>query len=232
MRNEIRSALEAVANSWIPKVVLGIFVLCLAGTAALAIAQNSYSWRAQTPPDGIAYIDVGRLGMVVGTAGTASAFLVTLYVAERNYRRGREHIPHLTMQLRVNRVAVSGRYDAIVIALEAKNTGSGLCRVDEIQWAVHALSNYDDETAELMRQEFTERDDRGQETEFPWHEIATDVTSHSIAIEPGETEQMTHDVLVPHEIEAVIASAWVSNASRPKTTDGWYRRTPHAKQDG
>ena len=88
MRNEIRSALEAVANSWIPKVVLGIFVLCLAGTAALAIAQNSYSWRAQTPPDGIAYIDVGRLGMVVGTAGTASAFLVTLYVAERNYRRG------------------------------------------------------------------------------------------------------------------------------------------------
>ena len=232
MRNEIRSALEALAGSWIPKVVLGIFALCLASTAALAITQNAYSWRGQIPPNGIASVDVGRLGIVVGTAGTASAFLVTLYVAERNYRRGREHIPHLTMHLHVDRVAVSGRYDAIIITLEAQNTGSGLCRVDEIQWSVHALSNYDDETAELMRQEFNQRDDRSQETEFPWHEIATDTTSHNIAIEPGETEQMTHDFLIPHEVDAVAASAWVSNASYPKTTDGWYRRTPHVKQDG
>lgn len=231
MGNEIRTALEAVANSGIPKIVLGLFAICLAGTATVAIIQNAYSWSGNTPPTGIAAIDTGRLGMVIGTTGTASAFLVTLYVAERNYRRGREHIPHLTMRLHVARIAVSGQYDAIIIALEAKNTGSGLCRVDEIQWAVHALSNYDDETAELMRQEFTERDDRSQETEFPWHEIATEVTSHNIAIEPGETEQMTHDFLIPHEVEAVVASAWVSNASHPKTTDGWYRRTPHVKQD-
>ncbi len=231
MGNEIRAALEAIANSWIPKVVLGLFAMCLAGTATVAIIQNAYSWSGNTPPAGIAAIDAGRLGMVTGTAGTATAFLVTLYVAERNYRRGREHIPHLTMRLYVVRVAASGQYDAVIITLEAENTGSGLCQVDEIQWAVHALSNYDDATAELMQQEFTERDDRHQETEFPWHEIATDATSHIISIEPGETEQMTHDFLVPHEIDAIMASAWVSNASHPKTTDGWYRRTPHAKTE-
>ena len=35
MRNEIRAALEAVANSWIPKTVLGAFALSLAATAAV-----------------------------------------------------------------------------------------------------------------------------------------------------------------------------------------------------
>ncbi len=147
MGADIRTALEAVANSSIPKIVLGLFAVCLAGTAAIAIIQNAHSWAGKTPPAGIAAIDTGRLGMVIGTAGTASAFLATLFVAERNYRRGRENIPHLTMRLHVARIAVSGQYDAIIIALEAENTGSALCRVDEIQWAVHALSNYDDETA-------------------------------------------------------------------------------------
>lgn len=108
MGHEIRAALEAVANSWIPKIVLGLFAICLAGTVTVAITQNAYSWSGKNPPPSIAAIDAGRLGMVVGTAGTASAFLVTLYVAERNYRRGREHIPHLTMRLHVARIAVSG----------------------------------------------------------------------------------------------------------------------------
>ncbi len=231
MGNEIRSALEAIANSWIPKIVLGLFAVCLVGTATVGIIQNAYWWSGETPPAGIAAIDTGRLGMVIGTAGTASAFLVTLYVAERNYRRGREHIPHLTMRLHVARIAVSAQYDAIIITLEATNTGSGLCEVNEIHWAVHALSGYDDETAEEMRQEFTERQDSSQETEFPWHELEAEITSHIISIEPGETEQMTHDFLIPHQIEAVIASAWVSNAADSKTTDGWYRRTPHAREE-
>ena len=231
MRDEIRAALDAIANSWIPKVALGIFAVLLALTATLAITQNTYAWLGSTPPYGIASIDVGRLGLAVGTVGTASAFLVTLYVAERNYRRGREHIPHLTMTLSVTRVPISGQYDAIIVTLEAENTGSGLCSVNEIHWAVHALSPYDDETAELMQQEFTDREDSNQETEFPWHELKAETTKHIITIEPGETEQMTHDFMVPHEIDAVIASAWASNASEPRTTDGWYRRTPHAKQE-
>lgn len=231
MRNEIRAALDAIANSWIPKVALGAFAVCLMATAILAIIQNSYAWRGIVPPPGIYSIDVGRLGMVTGTSGTAAAFLATLYVAERNYRKGREHIPHLTMQLQVTRIAVSGAYDAIILTLEAKNTGSGLCNVDEIQWAVYAISDYDDETAEAMRKEFAGRENADQEIEFPWHELDADTTNYVIAIEPGETEQMTHDFLIPHRIDAVMASAWVSNASQPKTTDGWYRRTPHINKE-
>ena len=74
--------------------------------------------------------------MVVGTSGTATAFLVTLYVAERNYRKGRVNIPHLTMRLETSRVAVSATYDAIIVILNATNTGSGLCEVGEVHWAV------------------------------------------------------------------------------------------------
>ena len=231
MRNEIRSMLEAIANNWMPKIALGVFALCITATVALAVTKNTFYWIGYEPPSGIKAIDVGRMGMVIGTAGTASAFLVTLYVAERNYRRGREHIPRLTMRLQVNRVAVSEQYDAIVITLEAENTGSGLCKVNEVQWALHALSNYDNETTELMRQEFAKRESSEQETEFPWHELAADVTTHTIAIEPGETEQMTHDFIIPREVTAIVASAWVSNASQPKTTDGWYRRGLHIRQE-
>ena len=231
MRNEIRAALDAIANSWMPKAALGTFATLLALTAVLAIMQNAYEWRDSSPPNGIASIDVGRLGIAVGTAGTASAFLVTLYVADRNYRRGREHIPHLTMELRVTRVPVSSQYDVILATLEAKNTGSGLCSVNEIHWAVHAVSPYDDKTTESMEEEFVNRTNSDQETEFPWHQLKADTTRHIMTIEPGETEQMTHDFVIPHEIRAVIASAWVSNASEPKNTDGWYRRTPHILQE-
>ena len=75
------------------------------------------------------------------------------------------------------------------------------------------------------------RTDTAQENEFPWHQLATDVTHYTIAIEPSETEQMTHDFIVPNQIDAVVVSAWVSNYSQPKTTDGWYRRVPHIRQE-
>lgn len=91
MGSEIRNVLDAIAGSWIPKAAIISFAISLAITLAIAVTQNVYTWVDSTPPRGIATIDVGRLGMVAGTSGTAAAFLVTLYVADRNYRRGREH---------------------------------------------------------------------------------------------------------------------------------------------
>lgn len=71
-------------------------------------------WRDAAPPKGIASIDVWKLGMVPGTVGTATAFLVTLYVADRNYRRSRENIPHLSMTLGLERAPTSQKYDVVV----------------------------------------------------------------------------------------------------------------------
>ena len=96
MRTTRSDLFATIAGSWIPKTVLASFALCLLITAAIAIAQNVYVWTANVPPQGLATIDAGRLGMVVGTSGIATAFLtaflVTLFGAERNYRRSRE--PH------------------------------------------------------------------------------------------------------------------------------------------
>lgn len=231
MRNDIRSVLDAIASSWIPKVTFATFLASILVTLAIGITQNVYAWTENVPPAGIRTIDAGRMGMVVGTAGTATAFLVTLYVAERNYRKGRVNIPHLTMHLETSRVAVSAAYDAIIVILNAANTGSGLCEVEEVHWAIQALSPYDDETATQMIEEFEGKEVTDRETEFPWNQVGEGTTSVTMAIEPGETEQMTYDFLIPHEIDAIMVSAWVSNASEPKTTDGWYRRMPHIRSE-
>ena len=227
MGNEIRSVLDAIAGSWIPKAALIAFVALLAITLVIAMTQNAYTWLDATPPRGIASIDVGRLGLIVGTGGTAAAFLVTLYVADRNYRRGREHIPNLSMELQVVRVPVSQSYDAVIVTLHAKNTGTGLCDVDEVRWTLKALSPYDDEGIDEMQRAFASEQTDVREIEFPWQEVHRESSDLGRMIEPNETEQFTQDFIVPAEITAILVSAWVSNASEPKMTDGWYRRISH-----
>lgn len=240
MNNEIRTVLDALANSPIPKVALGLFGGVLILTFVIGSTQNVYRWTETSPPSIIASIDVWKLGMVTGTAGTATAFLITLYVTERNYRRSREHIPNLSMDLRVERVPVSEKYDLVMITLRATNTGTGLCEVGHVDWAVKALSPYDDESVEEMLKEYKPETDAHaveggttdpQAIEFPWHEIEQETSSFPISIEPNETEELTQDFLIPAEITAIVASAWVDNVSDPKMTEGWYRRTAHSLKE-
>ena len=48
-----------------------------------------------------------------------------------------------------------------------------------------------------------------------------------LLIEPGETEQLTQEFVIKSEVETTITSAYIVNASDPKRTDGWYRRSLH-----
>lgn len=227
MRDEIRIVLDAIAGSWVPKAALIAFAASLAFTLAIGITQNVYIWLDVPLPQGIASIDVWKLGKVTGTAGTATAFLVTLYVADRNYRRGREHIPSLTMDLQVVRVPASQRYDAVIVTLTAKNTGTGLCRINQVTWRLKVLSPYDDEGIEEIQEEFDEGPNTDLDIEFPWHQVREERVTLKIEIEPNETEQLTHDFIIASEIEAIVVSSWVANASEPKHAEGWYRRAVH-----
>ena len=157
----------------------------------------------------------------------AAAFLATLYVAQRNYLRGREHIPHLTMTLSVERVPVSMTYDVVVASLDAKNTGSGLCTVTDVNWMVVAVSPYDDETVNSLMEEFGGATDLSQEEEFPWYKVAERPVKVDLLIEPGETEQLTQEFVIESVIGTTITSAYVVNGSEPRLTDGWYRRSLH-----
>lgn len=227
MGGEIRSIIDALASSLLPKIVGIIFGLFLILTFAIGIIQNAYTWTDASPPAIIDSIDVWRLGMVVGTTGTASAVMVTLYVADRNYRRSREHIPNLSMELQVQRVPASQLYDAVIVTLDAKNTGTGLCEIEEVQWSVGVLSPYDDSVVVEMQDEFDNRPDDDREYEFPWREVKRDSAKCIAEIEPNETEQITYDFTIPTEPFAIVVSAWVPNASEPKVAEGWYRRTVH-----
>ena len=231
MRDEIRTVLDAITGSWVPKAALIAFAVCLALTLVVGVAQNVYTWSDTAPPNWIASIDVWKLGMVTGTAGTATAFLVTLYVADRNYRRGREHIPSLTMELQVVRVTASQSYDAVIVTLNARNTGTGLCYVSQVRWQLKALSPYDDDSIAEMQQDFDSAPESEQVIEFPWHQVKEALTVKEMVIEPNETEQMTYDFIIPAEIGAIVASAWVANASEPKHAEGWYRRAVHTIEE-
>lgn len=228
MGGEIRSVIDALASSLLPKVVGTIFGLFLILTFVIGAIQNLYAWTDANPPAIIDSIDVWRLGMVVGTTGTATAVMVTLYVADRNYRRSREHVPNLSMELQVQRVPASQRYDAVVVTLNAQNTGTGLCEIEEVQWSIRVISPYDDDVVEEMQEEFDDRPADSLVYEFPWHEVKRDKTKCVAGIEPNETEHITYEFTIPAEPTAIIISAWVPNASVPKIAEGWYRRAIHS----
>ena len=228
MNGDIRAAIDAIGSSSIPKLVGGLFVLFLLVTVTIGLVQNVYTWTYATPPSIVGSIDVWKLGMVVGTTGTATVLMVTLYVAERNYSRSREHVPNLSMDLIVQRVAASLSYDAVIVTLDAKNTGTGLCKIEEVQWSIRVLSPYDDNVVEEMKDEFdNERDDDDINYEFPWRELDSDLIKCDIGIEPNEKEQITYEFVIQAAPSAIVVSAWVPNASEPKMSAGWYRRTIH-----
>ena len=230
MDNRIRDFLDAIADTWVTKAAALVFVVLLVITAAIAISQNIYISLSKELPRSIASIDAWKMGMVVGSAGTATAFLATLYVAQRNYRRRREHIPHLTMSLNVDRVVVSQTYDTVIASLDATNTGSGLCEVNRVHWMVLVASPYDDDTIDEILKEFGAATQPGRETAFPWRRLEERITHLKMLVEPGETEQMTQDFVIRSEVSAVIVSAWVANASTSAGTEGWYRRVLHIPQ--
>ena len=227
MNQRITDLYDAIAASRLPKRVLVAFATLLLITGAIALTQNIYTWLGLTLTPGIATIDAGRLGMVIGTSGTAAAFLVTLFVAERNYRLSREHIPHLTLTLTVTRTPSSRSHDAVVLTLHAENTGTTLCKIRAIRWSASALSPYDDQNVECMTQQFDQRLEHLEHIEFPWELAFQDTIGYNKAIEPGQTDQSTYLRPVDTQIDAIVASAFVYNNSTPLRTPGWNATTPH-----
>ena len=117
--------------------------------------------------------------------------------------------------------------DAIFASMVAENTGTGLCMVQDVIWTVVAVSPYDDDDVEQMAEDFKDDSYTSKEDEFPWHEVARRPVRVNLTIEPGEAEQLTQDFVIESGIGATITSAYVANASDPKISEGWYRRTLH-----
>ena len=227
MTDSVRQAIGAATGSKMPRIALGTFAVLLGLTAIIGLGQMVYAWIGSVPPAAIASIDVWKLGMVVGTAGTSATLLITLYIAERDYFRSRKHIPNLSLELRIERISVSPSYDAIVLILKAENTGTGLCAIREVSWELDALSPYEDEDVEEMLEEYDNPED-DEDFLFPWRTLGEEIVPDAIQIEPGERQLITHDFIIPSVVSAVTASAWIENVQ--DADFGWHSRGVHIQE--
>ena len=119
---------------------IAAYAALLISTAVIAGIQNYCQWTGCSLPKGIGSIDTGKVGTVVATAATATAFLLTLHNVQVNFWRKREHVPHLTMTLRIQRTKASPSLHVITATLGAKNTGSALCKIKLITWSVRVIA--------------------------------------------------------------------------------------------
>ena len=204
----------------------------LVGVAVIAGMQNYCQWIGCSLPKGIGSIDVSKVGAVVATAATATAFLLTLYNVQVNFWRRREHVPHLTMTVTIQRTKASPSLHVITATLNAKNTGSALCEIKRISWSVRVIAPYDDDKVEELREAFQKAvsEDPYARTEFPWDPLCHRETALALEVEPGESDQVTEDFIVPPQATTIAVTAYVHNASK-EGADGWYRRTIHSDQE-
>lgn len=211
----IRRILTAIKESTATKWAIVVYATLLAITGATAAAQNYCQWTGCNLPQGVISIDPGRLGMVAATAATATAFLLTLHNVQVNFWRRREHVPHLTMALTVQRTEASPSTNVLTATLDAKNTGNALCQINEMSWVVRVIAPYDDPRVATLRASFDAavNDDPLTRTEFPWDPLEFRTTHHALDVEPGEADQVTEDFLVPPEATTVAVAVYVHNAS-------------------
>ena len=232
MRKSFERIKTVILESGTIKVAIAAYAALLIGTAVIAGMQNYCQWTGCSLPKGIGSIDTSKVGTVVATAATATAFLLTLYNVQANFWRKREHVPHLTMILRIQRTKASPSLHVITATLDAKNTGSALCEINRLTWDVRVIAPYDDERVEQLKSDFERAviEEPETRTEFPWDPLGNRVTVLALDVEPGESDQVTEDFIVPPEATTIAVAAYVHNAGKDGG-DGWYRRTIHSDQE-
>ena len=227
MQYTLADLLEAIASSWLTRTALIVFALALAITAAAAIAINVYRSIDQPIPMFLGAIDPGALGLVVGSTGTATAFLLTLFVAQHNYASSRENIPQLTLRLSITRTPSSADSDALILTLRATNTGRRLCHIDTIEWAASVISPYQQDDLGAKSKQFAQLTRSIDNPEFPWNMALYDVFGYNTSCEPGQTRQFVYDRDIPNTIGSIIGSAYVSNRDTTDSTPGWITKAVH-----
>ena len=233
MRKSFDRIKSVIQKSGTIKIAIVVYAALLIGTAVIAGMQNYCQWTGCSLPKGIDSIDTSKVGTVVATAATATAFLLTLYNVQLNFWRKREHVPHLTMTLSIQRTKASPSLHVITATLGAKNTGSALCEIERITWSVRVIAPYDDERVEELKNTFESAvlEEPDTRTEFPWDPLEDDrETILALEVEPGESDQVTEDFIVPPEVTTIAVAAYVHNAGK-EGADGWYRRTIHSDQE-
>ena len=101
-----------------------------------------------------------------------------------------------------------------------------------VTWDVRVIAPYDDERIEELKNAFERavQEDPESRTEFPWDPLKGRETVLSLDVEPGESDQVSEDFIVPPEATTIAVSAYIHNGGQDGA-DGWYRRTIHSDRE-
>ena len=224
--------------AWLAKrvgipLVLATFGVSISLIAALVVwALPAFyappSWMAEVSPSKIVtatWQAAIAIGLVIG--GIAGAYKFDLF---------REGKPHLTIDLTVSSRPINSEDTHVGVVAQLHNTSKVMVRVENVDWEIAMISPYPEEyLTELIamfhfgsagHENQDETEDNGTWREFPWWVLDSHSVSGFItAVEPGETDQITHDFIVPVDVDSVAVSVHVKNMEEDEAV--WSRREVH-----
>ena len=109
-------------------------------------------------------------------------------------------------------------------------------KVESVDWELSVIAPYSEDHLERLIQAFRynlsdqkaadETEYTSAWVEFPWQILDSDsLFGIDMMVEPGETEQVTYDFIVPGTVETVSVSMYIKNTEEEEM--GWSRREFH-----
>ena len=185
------------------------------------------------PPAWIAAISASKLVTATWQAAMTIGLVIGGIVGAYKFDLFREGKPHLTIELAVSSRPINdGRAHVGAIA-RLQNTSRVGVKVESVDWELSVISPYSDNHLERLIQAFRyntsdqkvtdESEDASAWVEFPWQILVSgNLLGIEMMIEPGETEQITYDFVVPSAVEVVSVSMYIENMEEEDM--GWSRR--------
>ena len=201
--------------------VLAVFGVSISLVAALCIWALS---AIATPPPWMAEVSASKMVTATWQGAIAIALVIGGVVAAYKFDLFREGKPHLTIDLSVSSRPINAEDTHVGVVARLHNTSKVRVIVETVHWDLSIVAPYAERYVEELVQEFSDESqgDSGVR-EFPWDLLESDrISNYRMAVEPGETEQLTYDFIIPTNIWSVAVSIFVENIDEDAM--GWSRR--------
>lgn len=222
-------------------VIIGLVVLFAFIIAVIGVAQATFGIIQE--PEWISALDAEPAAKIFNLLITTTVIAIAAYVGYRKFILFREDKPQLTLTLTVSSRLINDQHIHIGAISKIENTGKVKVDVDNIEWDLAVIAPYENSVLEEMIDEYRSvmEEDEGEykeEKEFPWRPLEEGlyieeelhkIERWGMRVEPGETEEVTFDFIVPVGVESVGVSVFIENQEsiRDGRKPGWYRRAFH-----
>ena len=227
-------------SDWLLTAVIALVVAFALIIAVKGGIQVTYSALGEQEPKWLSAFDAGPVAKTFNLLVVTTVIVAGAYVGYRKFFLFRENKAQLTVSLTVSSRYINDDNAHIGAIAKAENTGKVNVDVDKIDWELAVISPYDNTTLREMQDEYNkfikeeqERNDENvlvEDVEFPWHIIQSySIERWGMNVEPGETEELTFDFIVPVEIRSVVVSLFIENqeTEQDEESTGWHRRKFH-----